>query len=117
MRLFDSGERELQALSQAQPGGSLNVSAKRSGVGSVWFLYGRRSNFPIHVAGVGGELWLSRPTLSVQRVNADAAGRADASLPIPWSIPGSGVPYSVQALFRSALGSGLSQTLLDPLAL
>ena len=117
VRLFDSGERELQALSQAQPGGSLNVSAKRSGVGSVWFLYGRRSNFPIHVAGVGGELWLSRPTLSVQRVNADAAGRADASLPIPWSIPGSGVPYSVQALFRSALGSGLSQTLLDPLAL
>ncbi len=117
VRLFDSGERELQALSQAQLGGSLSVSAKRNGAGSVWFLYGRRSNAPISVAGVAGALWLSRPTLSVQRVGADLSGRADASLPIPGSVPGSGVPYSVQALFRSALGSGLSLTLLDPLAL
>ncbi len=117
VRLFDSGERELQALSQAQLGGSLSVSARRSGAGSVWFLYGRRSNAPISVAGVAGALWLSRPTLAVQRVSADTTGRADASLPIPWSVPGSGVPYSVQALFRSALGSGLSSTLLDPLAL
>ncbi len=117
VRLFDSGERDLQALSQAQLGGTLNLTARRSGAGSVWFLYGPRSNAPSSLAGVAGTLWLSRRTLSVQRVTADFSGRADASLPIPWSVPGSGVPYSVQALFRSAQGSGLSLTLLDPLAL
>ena len=115
--LFDTGERELQALEQAQWGQPLPLCARRAGARSIWFLYGARSAIPRTVFGVSGSLWISRTGLNLVHVPADASGRADASLPIPWSPSTSGVPFSVQTIFRAPGASGLSSVVLDPLAL
>lgn len=115
VRLFDTGERDLQALAPARLGGALSVTARRPQARSVWFLYGPRAVQPTVLAGVSGVLWLGRARMRAVRVSADAMGRADANLPLPPLVPG--VPYSVQALFRSSAGSSLSQQVLDPLAL
>jgi hypothetical protein len=115
VRLFDTGERDLQSLGQSPPGQPLAVSARHGAAQSVWFLYGPRSSWPRPIQGVSGMLSLARPSLTAIRVQADASGRGDANLPIP-SIPSaSGVPFSVQALFRSRSSSAFSASVLDPL--
>jgi hypothetical protein len=116
VRLFDTGERALQALGPALAGAPLPVTARRSGAGSVWFLYGPRAA-PSVLPGIGGVLELRRRGLRALVVPADAFGRADGWLPMPSSPPPTGVPYAVQALFRSAAGSVLSAAVLEPLAL
>lgn len=117
LQLFDSGERELQSLDQARWGQPLPLCARRAGARSIWFLYGARSATPRAVFGVSGSLWISRAGLNLLRVPADASGRADASLPVPWSPSSSGVPFSVQTIFRAPGATGLSTVVLDPVAL
>jgi hypothetical protein len=117
LRLFDTGERELQATNQAQWGQGLSVSARRAGANAVWFLFGNRSAQPRTLIGVSGNLWLSRSGLQLLRVPADSTGRANAGLPVPWVPSSSGLPFTVQALFRAPGASGLSSVLLDPVSL
>ncbi|MEO6709750.1 MAG: hypothetical protein ABI054_02450 [Planctomycetota bacterium] len=117
VRLFDTGERDIQALDQARLGLPLPVTAQRAGARSTWFLYGPRASSSQGVAGISGPLWLKRRGLSLIQAPADATGRASANLPIPLIPSASGVPFSVQALFRSRAGSSLSSSVLDPLAL
>jgi len=116
VRLFDTGERDLQLASQAVLGGTLSVCARRATARSVWFLYGPRSSTPHLLPSVQGLLWLARSSMAVVRVSADGAGTASASLPVPWSAPSAGVPFSVQALFQVRAGSSLSAAVLDPVA-
>jgi len=117
VRLFDTGERDVQALDQAHLGQPLAVTARRAGARSTWFLYGPRSSSSQVIPGISGFLGLKRRGLSLIQAPADAAGRASANLPIPLIPSASGVPFSVQALFRSRSGSSFSATVLDPLAL
>ena len=117
VRLFDTGERDVQALEQARLGSPLSVSARRSAARSVWFLYGPRARTAHPIQNVQGALWLARPALTAIRVRADGSGRGTASLPVPWTPSTVGVPFSVQALFRSPGSSSLSSTVLDPVAL
>lgn len=117
VRLFDTGERDVQALNQARLGASLSVSARRGGAGAVWFLFGPRVGAAHTLPGVSGTLWIARRAMTAVQAVADASGRASASLPVPWTPGTAGVPFSVQALFRSPGSASLSFAVLDPLAL
>lgn len=81
--LFDTGERDLVLRARAQVGGSLELSALRSGAGGVFFLEGPRSTRSQVFPGAQGTLWLQRGALQIRVRGAGASGRADLSLPIP----------------------------------
>jgi len=112
VRLFDTGERDLQVLAPAVRGGVLHLAARASGATSVLFLHGDPAPVPFRVPGIAGELGLRRVGLGVVRLNADAQGRADWSSAIPADPALVGTVRSFQAAFRSPGGTRFGATLL-----
>jgi hypothetical protein len=100
VRLYDTGERDVQALSPADTGGTLSLAAKHSGASICLFLEGRESALPIHVAGTVGTLWLERSGLSVTPKAADATGRADLDVAVRADGGAIGTVRCFQAAFR-----------------
>jgi hypothetical protein len=100
VRLYDTGEHDLQALSPAHIGGTLTLAARHPGASICMFLEGRDSPLPIHVAGTVGTLWLVRSSLSVSAKPADATGRADLDVGIPGDVSLIGAMRHFQAAFR-----------------
>lgn len=115
--LFDSGERDFQALGPARWGLPLTLAARHPGARSVLFLVGTRAAQPRPWNAVGGILWLSRANLAVWRVPTDASGRADVTWTLPAAATASGLAFSAQALFRLPGGAQISASLLEPAGL
>lgn len=117
VRLFDTGERDLQVLGAPRVGGTLHLAARAPGATAVLMLEGTPSAGPIFVPGVAGVLHLRRSGISVVRLRADASGRADFT----WSIPADpaliGTTRHFQAAFRLPAGLTLGRVLVSPLVL
>ena len=116
VRLYDTGERDVQQVEPAALGGTLEVAAARPGARRALFLVGDRAPRPQVFPGIG-TLALSRATIRAFVRTSDATGRADWSRSIPNDAIWIGTPWSVQVLFRSGGSSSLSETTLDPLIL
>lgn len=112
VRLFDTGERDLQALEPALAGGTLHLAARSNGATSVLFLVGDPAPMPFRVPGITGQLRLRRVGLGVARFPADANGRADWSASIPLDPALIGTVRYFQAAFRSPGLTRLGSTLL-----
>jgi hypothetical protein len=117
VRLYDTGERDLQALSAPHPGTTLELAAKHSGASICLFLEGPLSSVPLHIAGTSGSLWLVRDGLRVTPKPADATGRADLSLPLGASSILIGIQRHFQAAFRVDGTLVFGQNLVDALIL
>jgi hypothetical protein len=117
VRLFDTGERDLQVLGTPRVGGTLHLAARAPGATGVLMLEGTPARHPILVPGVGGALLLRRSGIAVVRVRTDASGRADFT----WSIPSDpslvGTTRYYQAAFRSPAGLTLGRVLVSALVL
>jgi hypothetical protein len=100
VRLYDTGERDLQLLAPPETGGTLSLAAKHPGTSICLFLDGPLSSVPLHVAGTSGTLWLVRDALRVTPRVADPSGRADLALPIGASALLIGTERHFQAAFR-----------------
>jgi len=116
IRLYDTGERELQQLAPAEVGGAVPLAAKHENASAAFFLVGDPAP-PMVIPGVQGALLLDRHTLSVYPVPADASGRADFLLPIPASPVMIGVHLAVQGAFRVGPSLVLTHGFLAPLVL
>ncbi|MCY2961606.1 MAG: hypothetical protein NTY35_15700 [Planctomycetota bacterium] len=112
VRLFDTGERELQVLGPPLVGGSLHLAARAPGATAVLFLQGDPAPVPFRVPGIAGQMRLLRVGLGVARLNADGQGRADWTSAIPADPAQIGTTRSFQAAFRSPGGTRFGATLL-----
>jgi hypothetical protein len=117
VRLYDSGERDIQALSAPHPGTTLELAAKHAGTSTCLFLEGPLSPVPLHVAGTSGSLWLVRNGLRVTAKPADGTGRADLGVPLGESSTSIGTHRHFQAAFRVNGTLVFSQSLVDALIL
>ncbi len=112
VRLYDTGERDIQQLGGAVLGGVLPLAAKNDQASLVLFLVGALAP-PAVVPGVPGSLLLDRASLTVVPVGADATGRADAAVAIPGGSAWLGASFAVQAAYRTqggtVLGSGVAR--------
>jgi len=117
VRLFDTGERDLQVLGVPRVGGTLHLAARAPGATAVLMLEGTPSAGPIFVPGVAGVLHLRRTGISVVRLRTDASSRADFT----WSIPSDpalvGTTRHFQAAFRLPTGLTLGRRLVSVLVL
>lgn len=116
VRLYDTGERDVQQLGVAALGGNLHLAAKRQRSLITMFLVGTEVA-PVQVAGVLGKLLLDRSTLSIQLVPSDANGRSDLDINVPNDPAWIGMPFAVQAAFRLPHRTALSKHLARPLFL
>lgn len=117
VRLFDTGERELQVLAAARLGGELRVAARRAGARRVVFLVGVPAALPDAVAGVTGSLLLERGALTAVALDASAAGRAELRLPVEDDPALLGQGLGVQAMFLTPSGPVLGERLAVPVVL
>ena len=116
IRLYDTGERDLQLLAPARLGGTLEVASKKPGAVLALFLVGARSSAPASLPGMTGQLSLARThRLRTYGRIADTGGRADLAVPIPWHSAMIGVDLSVQVANRVGGQIVFSDTVLDPL--
>jgi len=115
VRLYDTGERDLQLLSPARVGGTLALASQHAGASTALFLIGTRSASPLSVPGVLGELHLDRRRrMYIYARAADSTGRADLTIPLPNQPALIGLPLSAQAASRVAGQLVLSETVVDP---
>lgn len=115
VRLFDTGERDLQVVAAPLSGAPLELSARRPGASAVLFLVGPLAASPKPYPQLGGTLHLQRSAgLAVFALPADPSGRADLTLPASQIAPGSGTTLGAQALFRVPGASQLSQSFVVP---
>jgi hypothetical protein len=111
LRLFDTGERELQLISPAVRGASALVAARRSGARRAYLIGGPLATNATPFGSAVGGLWIARQFAQVWSRPADSTGRADFALPVPaLGFPGD---YALQAYFRGG-GAAFSNTLVQP---
>ena len=116
VRLYDTGERDLELLQPARLGGELRAASLLSGAQTTLFLVGPRAVVPAPIGGVSGLLALDRDQrLRIFPALPDQAGRADLSLAIPALPALAGVPYALQAANRVGGSWVLSSSVADPL--
>ena len=115
IRLYDTGERELQLLETPEVGGDLRLTARHPSQGNVFFLFGTRA--APTVIGNAGTLFLDRQTLNIFVRTSDNQGRADFEQSIPNDSTLVGFTSSVQVAFRLQGLLELGATVLDPLIL
>lgn len=113
VRLYDTGERRLQQIGSAQPGGNLDLIASRPGASLALFLIGEPAP-PLAILGVNGRLLLERSSLAVQIAPVDADGQAQLSLPLPLNSAWVGSSIGAQAAFRHAGQTELLEVLARP---
>jgi hypothetical protein len=114
VRLFDSGERQLQLLDTPRLGGELRAAARRPGATIGWFLIGPRAEQTVQFPGVDGPLLLRRDRLQFQVGLPDATGRMDLALPLPGSPALRGTQMHLQGAFRVPGGVALTRNLVSP---
>ena len=116
VRLYDTGERDLELLEPARLGGELRAASLLPGAQTALFLVGSRAVVPSPVGGASGLLALDREQrLRIFPAQPDAAGRADLSLAIPALPALAGVPYALQVANRVGGSWVLSSSVADPL--
>lgn len=114
VRLFDSGERQLQLLDTPRLGGELRAAARRPGATIGWFLIGPRAEQAVQFPGVDGPLLLRRDRLQFQVALPDANGRMDLALPLPGNATLRGTQMHLQGAFRIPGGVALTRNLVSP---
>lgn len=111
LRLYDTGERDLQLLDAPRPGGRLHLAARTPGASSAWFLIGREQPTPF-----AGGLALVRQGLRV--IAAPVQNEtAELDVPLPAGQRVLGLSPTIQAAWRVAGGLEFSETLVRPLFL
>jgi hypothetical protein len=116
VRMYDSGERDLELEAPARLGGTLEASSKQAGSSLAFFLAGTRAAVPSRVPGVQGSLMLDRALrLRVFPRPANQGGVAELELALPADPVLSGLQISLQVANRVAGTLILSETVLDPL--
>ena len=117
VRLYDTGERDLELLQQPRHGGVLHLAAQRPGATRAFFLLGRPSA-PHTVPGTFGRLAVDRGgPLSVHSRPVTAAGRADLELLLPSDPALIGIELRAQAAMRAGGALHLSHETIDLLVL
>lgn len=117
VRLYDTGERDLELLGQPRHGGRLRLAARAPGATQAYFLLGRPSAPQAFPGGVG-ELCVERSArLWILPSPVDPAGRADLDLPLPADPGLIGVELRAQAALRVDGGLQLSRHPVDLLVL
>jgi len=111
LRLYDTGERDLQLLDAPRPGGHLHLAARTPGANSAWFLVGQERKTPF-----GGGLALLRQGLRV--ISAPVLdGVAELEVPLPAGNRLLGLSPTIQAAWRVPGSLEFSETLVRPLFL
>lgn len=112
LRLFDSGERDLQLLSSAVLGANVHVAARRSGARRVYLIGGPLAARATPFGSAAGGLWIVRQFAQIWSRAADPSGRADFALPVP----ALGFPsdFALQAYFRGGGAAAFSTSLAQP---
>ena len=115
VRLYDTGERDLELLEPPRLGGPLRVATHRPGASFGLFLIGRRLELPVTLPGIGGLLRLDRgERLTVLARPCDATGRADLELSAAITTGVALEGLSLQAAHRIGGQLELGRTLLTP---
>lgn len=112
VRLFDTGERDLQLLAPPQRGGVMQLSARRPGARRAYLIRGPLAAFPTPFASAAGGLWIERTLAQVSTRLSDASGRADFGVNVPSQ--GFAPQFALQAYFRGGGGAAFSSTLVTP---
>lgn len=116
VRLYDTGEGDLELQGPARLGGSLQATSLEAGASIALFLIGTRAAVPGAIPGTQGLLQLDRGLrLRVVPRPADALGRAELDLPLPSLAALSGARLSVQVASRVGGVVVFSESVLDPL--
>lgn len=111
LRLYDTGERDLQLLEAPRPGGRLHLAARTPGASAAWFLIGREKEVPFT-----GGLALVRQGLRV--ISAPVQdGTSELDIPLPAGQRVLGLSPTIQAVWRVEGGLRFSETLARPLFL
>ncbi len=116
LRLYDTGERDLEALELPRAGGALRLAARRDGATRAFFLLGRPAA-PQTIPGVGGRLVVERAGAAIHSRPTDAAGRAWLELALPADPLLVGSRVRAQAALRAGGGLHLGVHALDLLIL
>jgi hypothetical protein len=111
LRLYDTGERDLQLLDAPRPGGHLHLAARTPGANSAWFLVGQERPTPF-----GGGLALVRKGLRVIAAPV-VDGVAELDVPLPAGNRVLGLSPTIQAAYRVPGKLHFSETLVRPLFL
>lgn len=111
LRLYDTGERDIQLLDAPRPGGHLHLAAKTPGANAAWFLIGREQTVPFQSG-----LALVRQGLRVIAAPA-ANGVAEIDVPLPAGARVLGIAPTIQAAWRVQGGLEFSSSLVRPLFL
>ena len=111
VRLYDTGERDLQLLQAPRPGGALRLAARADGALAAWFLLGRELETPF-----GSGLALVRHGLRVIPAAVEG-GVAELDLALP---PGGrvlGLSLTIQAAFRVPGSLSFTESVVNPIFL
>lgn len=116
VRLYNTGESDVELTEPARLGGSLELASRQPGASFALFMVGDRAPAPSYPAGTQGALWLVRNNrLQVTARPADGNGEASMSSAIPSHPALLGLDLSVQVANRVNGQVLLSETILDPL--
>lgn len=108
LRMYDTGERDLQLLEAPRPGGKLHIAARVEGASAAWFLIGRE-----HPAPFEGGLALRRNGLRVIAAPVQD-GVTELSIPLPAGNRVLGLTPTIQAAWRVPGSLRFSETLVRP---
>lgn len=116
--LYDTGERDLQQLSAAYVGGTLELLSAGAPNLPVLFFFGTPTEQGLVVPGFDGSLRLrlDQPLAQFQ-AHADAGGRAPLLLPVPNQAGMAGLWISVQTLSPFGPDPGFSTARIAPILL
>jgi hypothetical protein len=114
VRLYDTGERDLQVVGSTLGNGTLHLAAKRPGATRALFVLGTLRPTPNPFPG-SGNLWIERSApLRVYSRPVDPSGRADLILVLPQLPAWLGLDFGAQAAWRVSGGLELGATAVDP---
>ena len=114
VRLFDTGERDLQVLGAPTLGGSLHLAHRSPGNLYSLFALGQPSSGAWFVPGVAGAFLLEPQGLVWFQASADASGRSDRVLSLPAAPVLAGLQPWFQALALTANGARWSARTARP---
>jgi hypothetical protein len=114
--LVDSGERDLQLVAQATPGGKLSLAANRPGQQFTMFAIGTPGP-PLALLGLGTTHLDVTRNVFYFGAPADSVGRAFRELNLPATPGVVSAVFAVQAIFIAPDFTELSRTAVQPVIL
>lgn len=112
VRLFDTGERDVQLLAPPERAGVMHVAVRRSGSARAYLIRGPLAAVQTPFGSAAGGLWIARPLAKVSTRLTDASGRADFAVNVPSG--GFAPQFALQAYFRGGAGAAFSSALAIP---